>query len=38
MKRCPNCQKTYADSMKFCQTDGTPLVEKSTECAARRPV
>lgn len=27
MKRCPNCQKEYADSMRFCQTDGTPLVE-----------
>lgn len=27
MKRCPTCQKTYADTMKFCQTDGTPLVE-----------
>lgn len=27
MKRCPNCQKEFADSMRFCQTDGTPLVE-----------
>jgi hypothetical protein len=26
MKRCPTCDKTFADSMKFCQTDGTPLV------------
>lgn len=26
MKRCPTCQKTFEDSMKFCQTDGTPLV------------
>ncbi|MGI8555223.1 MAG: DUF4190 domain-containing protein [Pyrinomonadaceae bacterium] len=27
MKRCPTCQKTFADTMKFCQIDGTPLVE-----------
>jgi hypothetical protein len=27
MKRCPNCQKEFPDSMRFCQTDGTPLVE-----------
>lgn len=27
MKRCPTCQKEFADSMRFCQTDGTPLVE-----------
>ncbi len=26
MKKCPNCQKTYDDNMKFCQSDGTPLV------------
>ena len=26
MKRCPNCDKTFPDSMKFCQTDGTLLV------------
>ncbi len=26
MKKCPNCQKTYDDSLKFCQVDGTPLV------------
>jgi hypothetical protein len=26
MKRCPNCQTTYADdSLKFCLQDGTPL-------------
>lgn len=28
MKQCPTCQKEYADGMKFCQTDGTPLVAK----------
>ena len=30
MKRCPTCQKTFDDNMRFCQTDGTPLVEDST--------
>ena len=29
MKRCPTCQKTFDDSMRFCQADGTPLVEDS---------
>lgn len=27
MKRCPTCDKTFPDSMRFCQTDGTVLVE-----------
>ncbi|MDQ6788026.1 MAG: DUF4190 domain-containing protein [Acidobacteriota bacterium] len=27
MKRCPTCQKTFADTMRFCQIDGTALVE-----------
>ncbi len=26
MKKCPNCQKTYEDNLKYCQSDGTPLV------------
>lgn len=26
MKRCPTCDKTFADGMKFCQTDGTVLI------------
>jgi hypothetical protein len=26
MKQCPACNKTFEDSMKFCQTDGTPLM------------
>lgn len=34
MKRCPTCQKTYADSLKFCQIDGTPLVEDTTSSAS----
>jgi hypothetical protein len=29
MKKCPTCQKTFDDSMRFCQTDGTPLVDAS---------
>ncbi len=32
MKRCPNCQRTYADaSLNFCRVDGTRLVEASPE-------
>jgi Domain of unknown function (DUF4190) len=27
MKKCPTCNKTFEDSMRFCQTDGTPLVD-----------
>jgi hypothetical protein len=27
MKRCPTCDKTFDDAMRFCQVDGTPLVE-----------
>ncbi|MEQ1644352.1 MAG: hypothetical protein ABL959_12975, partial [Pyrinomonadaceae bacterium] len=27
MKKCPNCQATFDDNMRFCQTDGTPLVD-----------
>lgn len=26
MKKCPNCENTYDDNLKFCQKDGTPLV------------
>ena len=31
MKKCPKCQKEFPDSMRFCQSDGTPLdaVEES---------
>lgn len=28
MKQCPTCSKEFPDSMRFCQTDGTLLVEK----------
>ena len=27
MKKCPTCGKTFEDSLKFCQTDGTALVD-----------
>ena len=27
MKKCPNCEKTFDDAMRFCQVDGTPLVD-----------
>ena len=27
MKKCPNCDRKFDDSMRFCQTDGTPLVD-----------
>ena len=37
MKRCPTCQKTFADSMKFCQTDGTPLVEDQASAPPEDP-
>lgn len=29
MKRCPICQNTFDDSMRFCQVDGTALVDES---------
>lgn len=28
MKQCPTCSKEFPDTMRFCQTDGTLLVEK----------
>lgn len=27
MKKCPTCEKTFDDNLRFCQSDGTPLVE-----------
>lgn len=27
MKKCPTCEKTFEDSMRFCQVDGTALVD-----------
>lgn len=31
MKRCPTCEKTYEDNLRFCQIDGTPLVDEIEE-------
>lgn len=31
MKKCPICDKTFDDNLRFCQTDGTPLVEVAAE-------
>lgn len=33
MKKCPVCDKTFDDSMRFCQTDGTPLLDFVEEVA-----
>lgn len=27
MKKCPTCEKTFDDNLRFCQSDGTPLVD-----------
>lgn len=29
MKTCPTCDKTFEDSMRFCQVDGTPLIDEA---------
>ncbi len=29
MKKCPTCEKTFEDSMRFCQVDGTPLLAET---------
>lgn len=29
MKQCPVCDKEFDDSLRFCQVDGTPLVDKT---------
>lgn len=34
MKQCPACKKTFEDSMKFCQTDGTPLMTMAENVAS----
>ena len=38
MKKCPNCQKEFPDSMRFCQTDGTPLGDPIVEAPADDPL
>lgn len=37
MKKCPNCQKTYDDTLKFCQSDGTPLVAVAEDAPEESP-
>ena len=37
MKRCPKCQKEFPDSMRFCQTDGTSLIEAAASSPASPP-
>lgn len=29
MKKCPTCENTFEDNLRFCQADGTPLVDAS---------
>src|SRR4051812_39726268 len=29
MKKCPTCDRTFEDTLKFCQADGTPLVDEA---------
>lgn len=38
MKRCPTCQKTFDESLRFCQFDGTLLVDDFGTNAAGLPV
>lgn len=45
MKRCPTCDKTFDDQLRFCQSDGTPLVDDApafdpyaTIIASRPPI
>lgn len=38
MKKCPNCQKEFPDSMRFCQTDGTPLGDPIQESQPEDPL
>lgn len=28
MKRCPSCNNTFDDNLRFCQNDGTPLLDE----------
>jgi hypothetical protein len=38
MKKCPNCQKEFPDTMRFCQTDGTPLLDAVEESQPEDPL
>lgn len=37
MKKCPTCEKTFEDNMRFCQSDGTPLVEVKEDAPPADP-
>jgi hypothetical protein len=37
MKKCPNCQKTFDDDKRFCQIDGTPLIDEVEPPPAEDP-
>ncbi|MEJ7701115.1 MAG: DUF4190 domain-containing protein [Pyrinomonadaceae bacterium] len=37
MKKCPTCGKTFNDGMRFCQTDGTLLVEATEDVQSSDP-
>ncbi|HEX8638457.1 MAG TPA: hypothetical protein VF692_10365, partial [Pyrinomonadaceae bacterium] len=37
MKKCPTCERTFDDAMRFCQTDGTPLVAATENAAPHDP-
>ena len=37
MKKCPVCEKEFDDNLRFCQVDGTPLVEKVEEAPPADP-
>ena len=37
MKRCPTCQKTYEDEKRFCQIDGTSLVDAAEAVQTEDP-
>ncbi|MBS1794089.1 MAG: DUF4190 domain-containing protein [Acidobacteria bacterium] len=38
MKKCPICQKEFPDTMRFCQTDGTPLLDAAPEATPEDPL
>ena len=37
MKKCPICDKSYDDSLRFCQSDGSALIETADSSASVSP-
>ena len=37
MKKCPTCEKTFDDNLRFCQTDGTALVDVVEDAPIQDP-